>query len=94
VAAGPDRAARAAHLARSHVDRMQPCSGCWARYLCGGGCYHEVARRGRVGCDYIRGWLAFCLRAYVELSAARPAYFSDAAGGHGITVSDPTTVSR
>src|SRR5262249_2964112 len=34
---GPDDAARAAHLARSHVDRMEPCRTCWARYLCGGG---------------------------------------------------------
>jgi uncharacterized protein len=73
---GPDHEARAAHLARSHVDRMEPCRTCWARYLCGGGCYHEVSRRGRVGCDYIRGWLDFSLRAYVELSTVRPDYFA------------------
>lgn len=76
VADGSDQAARAAHLARSHVDSMEPCRSCWARYLCGGGCYHEVSRRGRVACDYIRGWLDFCLRAYVDLSARRPEYFS------------------
>jgi uncharacterized protein len=93
LATGPDQTARSAHLRRSHVDQMEPCSGCWARYLCGGGCYHEVSRRGRVGCDYIRGWLAFCLRAYIELSAARPAYFTNRAPD-GPTVSDPTTVSR
>ena len=90
VTAGSDRSARARHLAASHVDRMQPCRSCWARYLCGGGCYHEVSRRGRVGCDYIRGWLAFCLRAYVELLAARPTYFQTPSP----TTSDPTTVSR
>lgn len=73
---GSDRVRRAAHLERSHVDRMTPCNGCWARYLCGGGCYHEVAKRGREGCDYIRGWLAFCLKSYVELSEQRPDYFS------------------
>ena len=75
VTGGLDEAGRAAHLARSHVDRMEPCRGCWARYLCGGGCYHEVSRRGRVACDYIRGWLDFCLRAYVELSARHPDHF-------------------
>ena len=91
VTGGSDRAARAAHLARSHVDGMEPCRGCWARYLCGGGCYHEVARRGRPGCGYIRGWLEFCLRAYVELGARRPAYFTRTAE---LTVSDPTTVAR
>jgi len=54
---------------------MDPCRSCWARYLCGGGCYHEVSRRGRVACDYIRSWLDFCLRAYAELSACRPDQF-------------------
>ena len=77
VRAGSDRARRAAHLSRSHVDRMTPCSGCWARYLCGGGCYHEVAKRGRIGCDYIRDWLAFCLASYAEISDVRPAYFAE-----------------
>ncbi|WP_406365047.1 radical SAM protein [Streptomyces sp. NBC_01546] len=75
VAGGSDRAARAEHLAARHVDRAEPCRSCWARYLCGGGCYHEVARRGRPGCDYIRGWLAFCLRAYVELTESAPEFF-------------------
>jgi hypothetical protein len=65
----PDTQARALHLNRSHVDSIEPCRKCWARYLCGGGCHHEVKARGRVGCDYIRGWLAFCLKAYVELGA-------------------------
>ena len=72
VFSGTDDARRAQHLARSHVDRMEPCRSCWARYLCGGGCYHEVERRGRIGCDYIRGWLDFCLAAYAELSAHGP----------------------
>jgi len=76
--AGSDRARRATHLRRSHVDSMTPCNRCWARYLCGGGCYHEVAKRGRIGCDYIRAWLTFCLRSYAELSASRPTYFHDA----------------
>lgn len=69
---GTDLEARARHLRRSHVDLMEPCRTCWARYLCGGGCYHEVSRRGRVSCDYIRGWLEFCLGAYAELSSALP----------------------
>ncbi len=94
VQAGPDNSARAAHLARSHVDRMEPCRSCWARYLCGGGCYHEVSRRGRPGCDYIRGWLEFCLRAYVELSAANPGYFSSPPLPAGLGGSDPTTIAR
>ncbi|MEH1865539.1 MAG: radical SAM protein [Nostoc sp.] len=73
---GSDMQARADHLTRNHVDYIEPCKGCWARYLCGGGCYHEVSRRGRIGCDYIRGWLDFCLSAYVELSTICPKYFN------------------
>jgi uncharacterized protein len=72
---GSDLTARTEHLKRSHVDLMEPCRSCWARYLCGGGCYHEVSRRGRIACDYIRGWLEFCLQAYVELTAAQPEAF-------------------
>jgi uncharacterized protein len=64
---GLDHQARARLLRNSHVDQIEPCRTCWARYLCGGGCYHEVALRGRPGCDFIRGWLDFCLKAYIQL---------------------------
>ncbi|MDE1950424.1 MAG: SPASM domain-containing protein, partial [Burkholderiales bacterium] len=76
VQQGFDDAARAAWLESRHVDRQEPCRSCWARYLCGGGCHHEVLNRGRVACDFIRGWLDHCLGAYVRLSAARPDAFN------------------
>jgi len=69
---GSDDRVRQRHLERRHVDQMDPCRRCWARYLCGGGSYHEVAKRGRPGCDFIRGWLEYCLMAYTELSAVSP----------------------
>jgi len=84
---------RAEHLSRSHVDLIEPCRSCWARYLCGGGCYHEVSRRGRLGCDYIRGWLEFCLYAYAELSSFRPNYFNEPRYVWE-KVSNPTTISN
>jgi uncharacterized protein len=65
-------------LAERHVDRQQPCTDCWARYLCSGGCHHEVLARGRNACDYIRGWLHYCLAAYSRLSRARPDWFGGA----------------
>lgn len=71
---------RASHLAKKHVDQQEPCRSCWARYLCGGGCYHEVARRGRQGCNYIRSWLEFCLSAYADVSSTHPDYFVDRRG--------------
>ena len=67
---GVDLTRQADWLAARHVHRQQPCQSCWARYLCGGGCHHEVIRRGRPACDYIRGWLHYCLEAYLRLSSA------------------------
>jgi len=72
LATGVDGPRRAAWLADRHVHRQEPCGDCWARYLCGGGCHHEAIRRGRPACDYIRGWLHYCLQAYLRMSA-RPA---------------------
>ena len=43
--------------------------------MCGGGCHHEVISRGRPACDYIRGWLHWCLGAYARLTVARPDWF-------------------
>ena len=72
LAEGIDAARRAAWLRDRHVHRQEPCSRCWARYLCGGGCHHEVIARGRPACDYIRGWLHYCLGAYLRLTAHLP----------------------
>ena len=69
LAAGIDRPRQAEWLQARHVHRQEPCRNCWARYLCGGGCHHEVINRGRPACDYIRGWLQYCFEAYLRLSA-------------------------
>ncbi len=66
---GVDLSRQADWLAARHVHRQEPCQSCWARYLCGGGCHHEVIRRGRPACDYIRGWLHYCIEAYLRLSS-------------------------
>jgi uncharacterized protein len=75
LADGIDRTLQADWLAERHVHRQEPCRSCWARYLCSGGCHHEVIHRGRPACDYIRGWLHYCLGAYARLSWARPDLF-------------------
>jgi uncharacterized protein len=74
---GLDAAAQSSWLTKRHVDRQEPCRRCWARYLCGGGCHHEVIHRGRVACDFIRGWLHYCIEAYARLQSARPEYFTE-----------------
>ncbi len=75
VQEGSNYSSRERHLNRSHVDKQTTCQTCWARYLCGGGCHHEVKHRGRPSCDYIRGWLDFCLKSYIILLEKRPEYF-------------------
>ena len=68
--AGVDRSRQAEWLEDRHVHRQHECKSCWARYLCGGGCHHEVLARGRPSCDFIRGWLHYVLQAYVRLTSA------------------------
>jgi uncharacterized protein len=68
-----DMPARQTFLEQADVDRQTPCMSCWARYLCGGGCHAEVAATGRPGCDFIRGWLEFCLRSYRLVADRYPA---------------------
>lgn len=76
VTDGVDRARQAEWLSARHVHRQEPCRSCWARYLCGGGCHHEAIGRGRPACDYIRGWLHYCLEAYLRLSRSCPDWFA------------------
>jgi len=72
---GIDRSIQQAWLTERHVHRQEPCKNCWARYLCGGGCHHEVINRGRPACDYIRGWLHYVLQAYTRILDRRPDFF-------------------
>jgi len=59
-------------LASRHVNTQDPCTQCWARYLCGGGCHHEVIDKGRPACDYIRSWLFYTIQANERLSRLKP----------------------
>jgi uncharacterized protein len=79
LAEGINQARQAQWLASRHVHNQIPCNSCWARYLCSGGCHHEVIARGRPACDFIRGWLHYCLQAYGRLSKLRPDWFGETA---------------
>jgi uncharacterized protein len=73
---GLDGARRRQFLEQRHVHAQTDCRVCWARYLCSGGCHQEASARTRASCDFIRGWLEFCLAAYCELVGRRPGYFA------------------
>ena len=72
VETGVDPMKQARWLASRNVRFQEPCRTCWARHLCGGGCHYEVINRGRTACDYIRGWLHYCVGAYVRLLEHQP----------------------
>jgi uncharacterized protein len=77
---GVDRERQAEWLSQRHVHRQEPCRSCWARYLCGGGCHHEVIHRGRPACDYIRGWLHYCIEAWLRM----PRNVADGLSGNSV----------
>lgn len=77
IGSGINQTKQAAWLSDRHVHFQEPCKNCWARYLCGGGCHHEVIHRGRPACDYIRGWLHYCLQAYIQILKKCPSYFGE-----------------
>lgn len=59
-------------LNERHLSKQGACNSCWARHLCSGSCHHEVIKRGRPACNYIRGWLEYCLGLYVDLLKTDP----------------------
>lgn len=74
-------------LKERNLSAQSPCTTCWARYMCNGSCHHEVIHRGRPACDYIRGWLHYCLGLYVQLMREQPGVLSNMLGDHA---SSPT----
>ncbi|SDW60247.1 radical SAM/SPASM domain-containing protein [Nitrosomonas communis] len=86
---GVDPARQTKWLAERHVHQQHPCHTCWARYLCGGGCHHEVLARGRSACDYIRGWLHYTIGAHQRLNQLAPAWFTDPGAERVASANDP-----
>jgi uncharacterized protein len=72
---GIDDERRRRFLAVHHVHTQTDCHTCWARYLCSGGCHQESSARSAASCEFVRGWLSFCLGAYCELIERHPDYF-------------------
>lgn len=64
LSAGIDSLKQNKWLEERHVLNQKPCHQCWARFLCGGGCHHEIIDNGRTACEFIRSWLTFCIQSY------------------------------
>jgi uncharacterized protein len=72
LSTGVDHGKQADWLEKRHLLQQSPCTTCWARFLCSGSCHYEVMKRGRDACDYIRGWLTYCLAVYADMSVEQP----------------------
>ena len=55
--------------------RQSECQGCWLRYFCAGGCYHEsLVRQGNAAganhhyCDWLKRWTTIGLETYARIS--------------------------
>ncbi|MCB2406351.1 radical SAM/SPASM domain-containing protein [Hymenobacter lucidus] len=72
---GVDHERQNSWLAARHVHTQEPCNQCWARYLCGGGCHHEVLSKGRNACEYIRSWLYYTIQAQTRIDRLVPGQF-------------------
>ena len=72
VKTGVDHDKQEVWLKDRHLSAQGACTTCWARYMCSGSCHHEVIKRGRPACDYIRGWLHYCLGLYADLLISNP----------------------
>jgi uncharacterized protein len=91
LSTGIDEFLRSDWLTSRHVHAQEPCHSCWARYLCGGGCHHEVLARGRVACDFIRGWLHYTIQAYGRLSRLAPGWFEQGPDPARVALADAST---
>lgn len=61
------------------VDNKKPCSDCWARYLCGGGCYYQaelangtISIPDNAKCELTKHLCLEAMRLYVFLSSYAP----------------------
>lgn len=61
------------------VESREPCRSCWARYVCGGGCYYQavlangdIASPDLAKCDLIRHLTSEAIRLFTTLATQHP----------------------
>jgi len=67
------------------IEERHDCKTCWARYLCGGGCYAQAAiacgapaRPNPVECRYTRGLMELAMELIARLETEAPGKLDDA----------------
>jgi uncharacterized protein len=79
---GIDRDKQFDSLDNVHLKHKLDCQNCWARHLCGGGCFYQLEihydgdlqRAYTPFCDWIREWFTVGLRSYAQIMTENPAF--------------------
>jgi uncharacterized protein len=68
----------------AEISQREPCTGCWARVVCSGGCYHEArVRQGGFPrpnlhyCGWIEDWVGIGIETYCRIALERPAVLDE-----------------
>ncbi len=81
VDSGLKQELRTSFLNEARLERKAECTDCWARHLCGGGCYHEslldtglLTSPARRYCTFVRRWFEIGIEAYLRILEDHPAF--------------------
>lgn len=80
---GIDHDRQAEFLRRVNLENKEGCSGCWARYICSGGCYYiselhygDPARTHHLYCRFLREWYEYGIGLYAEIMERCPEFIA------------------
>ncbi len=78
---GLDEPKRSSLLQAVSLEQRTDCDGCWARYICSGGCHHvnwlfggDPSVTYKTHCDWLRAWYHTGLEAYAEILRTNPSF--------------------
>lgn len=83
VGQGIDHDRQADFLRQVNLENKEGCSGCWARYICSGGCYYiselhygDPSRTHHLYCRFLRKWYEYGIGLYAEIMERCPEFIS------------------
>jgi uncharacterized protein len=70
-------------LRQVNLENKEGCSGCWARYICSGGCYYiselhygDPSRTHHLYCRFLRKWYEYSIGLYAEIMERCPEFIA------------------
>jgi uncharacterized protein len=70
-------------LRQVNLENKEGCSGCWARYICSGGCYYiselhygDPSRTHHLYCRFLRKWYEYSIGLYAEIMERCPEFIT------------------